>query len=142
VSLDESVLTVGASTVAGVKFTFSSDDVFDDDRNVVVSVRLPDELAYRIGTAEIKQPIDDREVEPAIETCGDGTSFLIFDLDEDDLAAAENPDGDADAELRFTVDAVAIGTGDSVLASAHNDAIIAGCDAPFIGERAAAVTVS
>ncbi len=142
VSLENSILRVGAGTVTSVLFSFSSDDVFDDDRRVELVVHLPAILAYRGGTAEIKRPIDDRDINPSnIVTCSGGDTFLVFDLGETELVDADNPGGDPDAELRLTVDAVAVGSS-TVGVAAHNDNVIFSCAGGMVNQNSAAVEVT
>lgn len=141
VSVENSTIQVNNATVASVLFSFSSDDIFDDNRRVELVVHLPANLTYRGGTAEIKRPIDDRDVNPSnIFTCSGGDTFLVFDFGETELIDADNPGGDPDAELRFTIDAVAVGAS-SIGVSANNDNVIFSCAGGMVNQNSAAVTV-
>ena len=91
---------------SGNQFSFDEFDVFGNDDNVALVVRLPRELRFRPGTSEIQEVGEDEEVVPQIINCPEGEQYLLFDLDDDDLSGAENPSGEAAAELTFTVDAV------------------------------------
>ena len=139
--LENSVVPVGSAQVVSVQFSFSSDDVFDDDRDVVVVVQLPATVDFRSGTAEIKRPIDDNDVGPEVIECADGSTFLRFTFNEDALFDAENPDGDADAELRLTIDAIAAGAGGALGAAAANDGLGVSCGVAFPAQRTALLDV-
>lgn len=141
ITLDPSVLGLADATIAAVQFSFSSDDVFDDDRNVALAVLLPSSLRYRNGSSEIQRPIDDRNVEPQVTFCADGSTLLVYDLDEDDLFDAENPGGNADAELRFTADAQAMAGTFSMSTVAANDSLPVACGLSFPTQQSAVFTV-
>lgn len=124
ISASPSALIAGEATIISTKFSFSSSDVFDENDDIEVVVELPPQLLFRPGTAEIKRPIDDMDINPSAEVpCPGGTSFLRFTLDRSDLVDANNPGGDADAELRFTVDSLPP-TGATVIAAAASDDIV------------------
>lgn len=139
-ALENSVLPLGGSQIVSVEFSFSSDDVFDDDRHVLVAVRIPSTASFRNGTAEVQRPVDDNDVAPEVIVCEDAT-YLRFDLDENELVDAENPSGDGDAEIRFTIDAVARGASGVLAASAQNDSIGITCEAGFPADRTASLDV-
>ncbi len=140
VAIDNSVLIHPESTVARVEFSFSSDDVFDDDQNVLLAVQLPSIVRYHEGSAELQRAIDDHQIDPLVESCGDGSSFLIFNFDEGDLIDADNPGGNADAELTLTIDSFARGTS-SITAAGGLDTIFRSCDSAFPAQGIAAFTV-
>ena len=137
---DPSTLALNQGSIIRAEFSFASDDVFDDNQDVVLVVNLPATVRYRAGTAEIKRPIDDRSVIPEVISCGDGHSLLRFRFDESELTDAENPSGDADAVLSFTVDAVARGNVTVVSAQARNNALGASCDS--VGEPQSSALIS
>lgn len=139
-NIDNSLIPLGEATIARIGFSFSSDDVFDDDRNVLIAVQLPFTVQYLVGSAEIQRPIDDHQIDPSITVCPDGSSFLAFDFNEGDLADAENPDGNTDAELTLTVDTLATGTGE-VTAAAAADSILTSCDIAFFAQESAVLSV-
>ncbi len=124
VTASPGTVLAGEASIISTKFSFSSSDVFDDGDDIEVVIELPPQLVYRPGTAEIKRPIDDADVNPSAELqCPDGTSFVKFTLDESDLVDANNPGGDADAELRLTVDSFPP-TGVTIVAAAASDDIV------------------
>lgn len=121
IAASPSTLVAGEASIISTKFSFSSSDVFDENDDIEVVVELPPQLLFRPGTAEIKRPIDDMDINPAAEVqCPGGTSFLRFSLGRSDLVDANNPGGDADAELRFTVDSLPP-TGATLIAAAASD---------------------
>lgn len=139
--LDDNLIEVGDGTVLRVGFSFSSSRVFDDNENVEVVVRVPEEASFRLGTAEIQVPASDNAVGAQITNCvATGEQFLLFDLDENDLALAENPSGDADAELSLTIDGDQAGESLSVQAAASSEGVPFSCGAPFPAQ--AEVTLS
>lgn len=140
-SIEQDILRVGTASVVSVEFSFSSDDVFDDNRDVDVVVHLPSTLNYRLGSGDLKRPIDDNSVDPSITVCANGDSYLSFNLGGSELFDATNPDGDADAELRLTVDAVRSGTGFPLDASAQNDGVPFDCTGGMIVQQQILVDV-
>ncbi len=142
ISADTNPVPLNGASIISVNFSFSSDDVFDDDRNVALVVFVPQEFSYREGTAEIDRPIgDDRGVSPQIFPCSGGGAYLLFDLDEDDLIEAENPDGNGDAKLKFTVDAIASSANALFEATARNDTVGFSCDTGLLGDTRLGLTV-
>lgn len=137
---DNQILNVGGSAIVRLGLSYSSHAVFDDGENVIVDVRLPRSLALRAGTVDIKRPIDDRSVEPRSFTCGDGTTLFELDLDGNDLADADNPSGDADAEIRFTVDATSAAE-DGIIAAVAQDGSPAGSCSSFPQQATAPIVV-
>ncbi len=140
--LDDDTIRVGEGSVLRSYFSFSSDRVFDDGANVVVVVRLPNGVTFRDGSAEIQRPLDDDSVGAQITNCPTGEQFLLFDLDSNDLDAAENPSGDADAELSLTVDGVAETTAVDIQVIARENTVNFQCGAPFAADRAVSIVVA
>ena len=141
-SADTNPVAVGGASIISVNFSFSSDDVFDDDQNVALVVFVPNALLYREGTAEIDRPVgDDRGVGPQVFPCASGGAFLLFDLDEDDLIEAENPSGNADAKLKFTVDAVSASASAVIQATARNNSVGFSCDTGLLPDAVTAIVV-
>jgi len=141
ISLDNSALPVGGSGIVSVKFSYSASDVFDHGHNVVIAVSLPSSVQLRLGTSEIKRPIDDRSVEDQAIFCENGKTLVHFNLDSGELTDAENPSGDADAELRFTIDAIRVDADGTIIASASENEIAVSCPADFPAQAIAAVNV-
>lgn len=140
--IEQSSLVLGQESVLTVKFSFSADDVFENEEEVGISVRLPSQLAFKDGSAEIKRIIDDHGVSPAgIASCSDSSSFVSFSFSRSDLIDANNPGGNADAELRFTVTAKSRGTGSQVLALAKENGAAVNCTTDFDSQAALVVTV-
>ena len=140
-AVEPGVLAPGQASVVTVKFSFSSDDVFDEDEDVRVVVQLPSQVRYRPGSSEITRVLDDHSVDPVhVGSCGDGSSFIEYNFNEFDLDDASNPSGDADAELTFTVDAVLTGSA-TIRGAADNNGVAYACEVPFNGDKSVAVVV-
>lgn len=138
----DDTIRVGEGTVLHVLFSYSSDRVFDENEMVSVVVRLPAETTFRNGTAEIQRPADDESVGAQIFDCpASGEQFLLFDLDENDLATAGNPDGDADAELTLTVDALLANPDARIQATARENGVPFACGEPFIADMEASLAI-
>lgn len=133
--LEDETIAAGEGTVLAVEFSFDRANIFDDNDEVVVVVRLPNGITYREGTAEIDEDAGgDNDISPEITLCSDGTTFLRFSLDENDLQSAENPDGDGDARLTMTIDSLrSLG---SVILEGRADENSApfGCSGSFLAE--------
>ncbi|MFN8391223.1 MAG: hypothetical protein U0136_13105 [Bdellovibrionota bacterium] len=143
VFFDDSVIGVGQGTVAHVKFSFDSDHVFHDNKNVRVVVHLPPQIQLRANTGEVQAVPTDESIGAQVFSCGaQAETFLLFDLDGNDLDTAVNPGGDADAELTFTVDGVSPVSGAIVSATASNEQPPFACGQQFLADKDAAITVS
>lgn len=138
ISVDRSFLTVGDRSVINVEFSFSSDDVFNHDRTAYVVVKLPREVSFQLGSAEIQRPFDDNRVSPQINTCSDGTTYLSFAFDDRDLIDARNPGGDGDAQVNFTVRANSRGSGVIISGEASESPIATRCGTSLSDEQAIA----
>ena len=143
VRADDRQLSVGEGTVLAVDFEFDRDDVFIDDDNVTVALRLPPELRYRDDTSEIDGVSTDDGVGARVTFCQDtGETFLEYDLDRFDLDDAKNPDGDADARLTLTVDAVAAGSSVEIEAIADSNGVAYSCGGRFLSDESEFVSIS
>ena len=136
IDVDDSTIHAGGSTIVRVNFSYSASDVFENNERIVVVVRLPPELRYREGTAEIQTTFgSDDEVDPQGGICSDsGETFLVFDLDDRDLSDAENPGGDADAQLSLTVDALVPGGNVVIDATARERSVAFSCGQSFFSD--------
>lgn len=142
VNLDDNPISLGGETVLYTEFSFSSDDIFDDDQNVFVVVKLPNTVRYKAGTTEIDRPTgEDHGVDPRVTSCPNGETFLAFDLDEDDLASAANPDGDADARLNMVLVGTQLSLAATIEAAARNNNILYGCDQPFFSDAVTTIRI-
>ena len=139
-AVDDS-LEVGEGTVVAVDFTFDPFLVFDDGRNVVVTVRLPEGLDYRDNTSEVDGESADREIGAQVTFCpNSGETFLVYDMDDVDLEGAQNPPGEALARLTLTVDAIGR-TSDGVVARADSDIPDDICSRDFFGDEGVFIDV-
>lgn len=135
----DTTIAVGEGSVLQLDFTFDAEAVFDDGQNVVVTISLPPELGLREGTAEIEERTGDDPIGARVTTCQDGSSFLVFDMDDNDLDQASNPSGDADARLKLTVDALSSGV---ALIEARAGASASNfCNQTFPGEAAVVINI-
>lgn len=142
ISASPSTLVPGEASILSTLFSFSSSDVFDENDDVELVVELPPQLVFRPGTAEIKRPIDDMDVNPEAEVqCPGGRSFLRFTFDRSDLIDAINPSGDADAELRLTVDSLPPSGATVVAAAASDDRVPFSCDTGVPAQATGSVTL-
>jgi len=140
--LNDNLIFVGDGTVLETAFSFSSSLVFDDNVNVEVVVRIPEGAEFRGGTAEIQVPAADNDVGAQIFNCTDtGEQFLVFDLDENELLLAENPSGDADAELTLTIDAISAGTDLPIQAAASSSGVRFTCGEPLAFDQQTFLTI-
>ena len=140
--LDDAIIGVGQGTVVHTEFSFDADEVFDDGGNVRVVLRLPAQLAFRSGTGEIQAP-GDEDVGAQIFGCGAGAeSFVLFDLDADDLDVAENPSGDADAEVTVIVDGLSAVSGGVIEAKASALQPAFACGQAFLSDQSTLITVA
>jgi hypothetical protein len=134
ITADDSSVPLGGGTVVGITFSFDQYDVFRDDGSVNLVVRLPRQLGYRANSAEIDGPGSrDKDVDPRVRRCGDGSVFLSFDLDEGDLDEANVPVDVAGggAQLRLTVNGVQPGRFVAIEAAADNGDILFSCADDF-----------
>lgn len=139
---EQSVLSVGQSTVLRVEVSFDAGDVFYHGKEVLVVVRLPSELSFVEGSGEIDQPTGaDHSVGAVITTCANGETFLQFNLSDRDLLTATNPLGDADAELKLTLTAVSPLSNGVIGARADENATFV-CSTNFSDEAVTAIDIS
>jgi hypothetical protein len=142
VSIEDASLQVGGESVVRVRFEFSEDDIFGDNDEVQLAIRLPRSLRFRSGSAEVQGLFDDEDVSARVVGCSeDSTTLVFFSLDDDDLSGARNPSGDSDAELAFAVDAVAEQTEGFIEAKAQSDFIESSCGQVFLADAITSVTV-
>lgn len=142
IGVDDGNIRVGDSTITRVGITFSDDEVFNDRRSVVVVAAVGPGLRFREGTAEVQGNAGDEQIGTRVSRCPDGTSFLEFEVDDDDLSFADNPSGDADAEITFTLDAVSLEGLVNIEARASYDSIFYNCDDRFLADRSTFVNIA
>ena len=140
--LEEEAIRPLEGTVLAVEFSFDRSNVFDDNDEVAVVVRLPNGIIYREGTAEIDEDSGgDNGVNPETTLCSDGTAFVRFNFDENDLSGAEDPDGDGDARLTLTIDALRVLGSAVIEARADENSAPFGCNGSFLAEDRVVLTV-
>ena len=142
-SFDQSVIAVGESAVLTVRFFYSVDLVFDDQDSVIVLLRVPSELQFRLGSSVIQQATDGTTVGPRISNCaGSGETFLEFNFDRRALQLASDPEGKANAALLLTFDAVAANPQTPVVGDAANQQINFRCGEDLIGDSIVNIAIN
>lgn len=139
---EDTSLRVGDATVVRTDITFSDDEVFNDNRSVVVVVKLPAGLRFREGTAEVQGSGGDEQIGARVSRCSNGETFVEFEVDDDDLDFAENPDGDADGRITFTVDAVSVQGLVNIEGRAGYDSLFYTCDQQFLSDTATIISIT
>jgi len=142
ITADDSSIPVGGGTVVRFNFSFDQNDVFFDDGEVNLVVKLPAELSYRDNSAEIDRPGSrDKDTDPRVRRCLDGESFLSFTFDESDLDDADVPFDGGDASLKLTVDGERRGGLVAIEAAADDGVVPFGCSQSFIPEEQEIISV-
>lgn len=140
---DDSIVPIGNGSVFRFNFTFNEEDVFNDQGSVNLVVKVPPQLSYRTGSAEIDGATsrDDNSVEPYVLSCSKDGTYLSFTFIRYDLDDAEAPGDDADAQLKLTLDGETYANNVVVEASADGGAVAFGCRTTFIPEEQEVVSV-
>ena len=140
VSLDNSVIERGNSSVVKVDFSFDADDILTDNHTVAIVIHLPSGVTFHPDSGDIEQVLgDDNAVGAELFACSGGDMYVTFNLNRSDLVSANNPSGNADARITFTIDAVAP-VNASIDARAGSEAVFS-CDSEFEAQSSAAVEV-
>jgi hypothetical protein len=141
--IKNSSLSRGEKSLVDVDFSFAESTVFDDDRSVVIAVKLPQGVSYLRGSGKVDSNVSDDDVDPLPFPCAfDGGTLLVFDLDDQDLRNADSPSGEADGRLKLEIQAVQAGAGTgNVEAKAGYDLAIGSCDESLLADEFAPVTV-
>jgi len=142
ISTDNRVIQVGQQTVTDIDISFDADQI-DNGTHIRLVVRLPAEVSFVPGSSEIDglTTVDDNSVSPAISLCASGAQYLAFDFSGVDLLLAGNPSGDGDMRLNLTIAGVQVGTDAIIQASANDEQPDYTCDAEFVSEAEALVSV-
>ncbi len=143
IDADDSTIVLGEGTVVRFNFLFDEEDIFDDDGQVELVVKLPNQLTYQTGSAEIDgfSAQDDEGVTPEIVRCDGGVTYLVFDLDSYDLDEASPPSDDADAQLTMTINGRLLGDNITIEARADEGSVSYGCDEDFSPDEDETVSV-
>jgi len=135
-------IEVGQETVLAVSFSFNEQDIFTGEDSVFVAVKLPKELSYHNGSAEIDGAFnDDNKVIPQILRCNDGQNILVFDLDSNDLENAAPPNLISDALLTLTVKGILPAQATAVDARADDSEGSVFCNSTFIPQEVAFISI-
>jgi len=142
-AVEDSTIHVGDGTVLAVNFSFDASNVFNDDDNVSVVVRLPEGIEYRDDTSEIDGVSGDDGVGAQVVRCvASGETYLIYDLDRFDLDNAANPAGDGDAVITLTIDATKRGDFATIEAAADGDRTpLFSCGSSFASDEQVSIEV-
>jgi hypothetical protein len=140
--LEQSIISVGGSTVVDTDFSFDAGNVFDNDGEVVLHFLLPPGVTFRNGSGEIDTVGgNDFSASALVTSCsGSGETLVTFNIDEDKLLGALNPSGDADASLTFLVDGTAATQG-NIQDRGDESVDSAICGQTFSPDATAAITV-
>jgi hypothetical protein len=140
VDFENGAISNGEQSVVSVDFSYDAEEVFEDGVHAMIVVKLPPQLQYLPESSEIDGIGTDEGVGAQVTTCSTtGETYLLYDLDENDLDLAENPDGDADARLTLTVTAVAPGNA-TIVARGDLTGLFA-CDVSFAADAGGSITI-
>lgn len=140
---DAASVQVGDDIDLDVDFTFSHDIVVNDNHNVIVIVRVPNGLRYELDTARVDEVGGTDSVDPTVEICSNGDSYLRFSLGQDVLNNASDPSGTADGKLIMALlgsQSVGAVTIDAV-AGYDFDLVSGSCSVGIFAQESAAFTV-
>lgn len=138
--VDDSVINVGGASVVQVEFSFDADEVFNHSREVIIVLHLAPGIVFHPGSGEVDIPGgNDLPASGQITNCNTGDSFVLFNLNKQDLLTADNPSGDADARLTLTIDAIAPGT--STIEGEAGDVATFACGQEFNAQATAIIEV-
>jgi len=142
VTADDDFVRLDKGVVFRVNFSFDEEDIFNDQGQVHLVMKLPNELEFREGSAEIDgfNSRDDEGVEPTVVECSDGT-YLSFTLIRYDLDEAEPPTEDADAQLKLTIEGKDLVSSAVVEAAADEGEVPFGCETTFIPDEQEVISV-
>lgn len=140
ITIGDSMIPRGEKRGIVLNLRYSEDDVFDDNDDVVVALVLPTELIYTEDSANIEGVFDDEGLNPIRIFCDDGSTLLIFNIDEDDLRGAQEPSS-ADARLRLEVTAVSLTSGANIEARADYNSTVAICGIPITAQASLVISV-
>jgi hypothetical protein len=142
ISLEDETIQRGEGTIMKVNFSFDQNDVFFDDGDVNLVIRLPSGIGFRPSSSEIDASgSNDDGVEPQLFSCPTGETYLLFAMDRFDLDNAAAPGDGADAQMKLTVDGESRGANLVIEARADEGRIIFGCNQLFIPDEQTSITV-
>lgn len=138
---DQDQIAVGEESVFYIDFDFDENEVYFEGGAVNLVVRLPAALSYLMYSAEVNEyGSADNSVDPYIVRCGNGSSYLVFSLDDNDLDEAYSPN-DAEAQLKMTLVGRRPGYQVMVQATADDGLVQFGCEEEFVADESEAVIV-
>ena len=136
-----STIEIDEPAIFDVDFDFNSNDVFDDGETVSLVVKVPAGLSYLRGSAQLNQwGSNDLAVPPVIRRCTDGSTYLAFVFDDNDLDDGQSS-GNADAELSLTLVGARRGQALAVEATASIESVPYGCRETFTADQQEIVDV-
>lgn len=142
IASDDSSIPLGDGAVVRFNFSFDQNDVFFDNGDVNLVVKLPRQLSYRDNSAEIDRVGGrDKDTDPRVRLCPDGESYLSFSFDESDLNDADVPFDGGDATLKLTLNGERRGAFVAIEAAADDGIVPFGCAQNFIPDEQEIVSV-
>jgi hypothetical protein len=130
-----STMEVEEPAIFQIEFDYNSEKVFNDGDTVSLVVKIPAQLSYLRNSAELNQwGGDDMMATPFVRTCLDGTTYLAFVFDDNDLDDSQSSN-DSDAELSITLVAKRQGTEIPVEATAAIESVPYGCREDFVADE-------
>lgn len=132
IDAEDSSVGVGGGVVVKVNFSYDQNEVFGDDGEVNLVIKLPPQLSYLNNSAEIDEPGSrDKDTDPKVRRCSTGDTYLSFVLDESDLENAQVPVDGGDAILKLTVVGESRGKAVAIEAAADDGTVLFGCTQEF-----------
>lgn len=132
IDAEDSSVGVGGGVVVRLNFSYDRNEVFQDNGEVNLIIKLPRQLSYLNNSAEIDEPGSrDKDTDPQVRRCSTGETYLSFVLDESDLEDAEVPVEGGDAILKLTVVGESPGKAVAIEAAADDGPVIFGCTKDF-----------
>jgi hypothetical protein len=134
-------MEIGEPAIFQIDFDYNSSDVFDDGDTVSLVVKVPAQLEYLRNSARLNQwGSDDLLTTPYVRKCLDGTTYLAFVFDDNDLDDGQS-DGNSDAQLSVTLVANRPGQEVTVEATAALNGVSYGCREDFVADQQETVDI-
>lgn len=141
ISTSNSAIELQEPAIFEIGFDYNSDDVFNHGDTVNLVVKVPPQLSYLKNSAQLNQwGGSDFNVTPYSRTCSDGTTYLAFVFDDNDLDNAHSSNN-SDAELSVTLVGKRRGQQIAVEATASIDNVEYGCLEDFVADEQEIVDV-
>lgn len=130
-----STMEVEEPAIFQIDFDYNSDNVFNDGDTVNLVVKVPAQLSYLRNSAKLNQwGSNDLSATPYVRKCLDGTTYLAFVFDDNDLDNGQSSNN-SDAELSLTLVGQRPGTEIAVEATAALNSVPYGCREDFVADE-------